>query len=55
MNDWFQRQLQATEEQGLTRTLRSFSTGNETEVIVDGKKLLLFSSNNYLGLQQIRA
>ena len=50
MNDWFQRQLQATEEQGLTRTLSSFSTGNETEVIVDGKKLLLFSSNNYLGL-----
>ena len=49
MNDWFQRQLQATEEQGLTRTLSSFSTGNETEVIVDGKKLLLFSSNNYLG------
>ena len=50
MNDWFQRQLQATEEQGLTRTLSSFSTGNETEVLVEGKKLLLFSSNNYLGL-----
>lgn len=42
MNDWFQRQLQATEEQGLTRTLSSFSTGNETEVIVDGKNFYCF-------------
>lgn len=50
MNDWFKGELQVIEEQGLSRTLRSFSTGNETEIILDGKKLLLFASNNYLGL-----
>ena len=50
MNDWFKGELQVIEAQGLTRNLRSFTTGNETEIIVDGKKLLLFASNNYLGL-----
>lgn len=50
MNDRFRRNLQVIEEQGLTRKLRSFSTGNESEVVMNGKKFLLFSSNNYLGL-----
>ncbi|MFJ7183550.1 8-amino-7-oxononanoate synthase [Lysinibacillus xylanilyticus] len=50
MDHWFQQELQLIEEKGLTRKLRSFSTGNESEVIINGKKFLLFSSNNYLGL-----
>ncbi|MFJ7840438.1 8-amino-7-oxononanoate synthase [Lysinibacillus sphaericus] len=50
MNDRFRRELQVIEEQGLTRKLRLFSTGNESEVVMNGKKFLLFSSNNYLGL-----
>lgn len=50
MDHWFQRELQLIEEKGLTRKLRSFSNGNECEVIVNGEKFLLFSSNNYLGL-----
>ncbi|WP_432702162.1 8-amino-7-oxononanoate synthase [Lysinibacillus sphaericus] len=50
MDDRFRRNLQVIEEQGLTRKLRSFSTGNESEVVMNGKKFLLFSSNNYLGL-----
>lgn len=50
MNDRFRRELQVIEEQGLTRKLRSFSNGNESEVVMNGKKFLLFSSNNYLGL-----
>jgi len=50
MNDRFRRELQVIEEQGLIRKLRSFSTGNESEVVMNGKKFLLFSSNNYLGL-----
>ncbi|MEB2298916.1 8-amino-7-oxononanoate synthase [Lysinibacillus xylanilyticus] len=50
MDQWFQQELQVIEEKGLTRKLRSFSNGNETEVIMNGKKFLLFSSNNYLGL-----
>ncbi|MFJ7979907.1 8-amino-7-oxononanoate synthase [Lysinibacillus xylanilyticus] len=50
MDHWFQRELQLIEEKGLTRKLRSFSNGNESEIIMNGKKYLLFSSNNYLGL-----
>lgn len=50
MNDRFRRELQVIEEQGLTRKLRLFSTGNESEVVMNGKKFLLFSSNNYLGI-----
>ncbi len=50
MNDRFRRELQVIEEQGLTRKLRLFSTGNESEVVMNGKKFLLFSSNNYIGL-----
>lgn len=50
MDDRFRRELQVIEEQGLTRKLRSLSTGNESEVVMNGKKFLLFSSNNYLGL-----
>ncbi|MFE3575498.1 8-amino-7-oxononanoate synthase [Lysinibacillus sp. NPDC059133] len=50
MDHWFQRELQLIEEKGLTRKLRSFSNGNESEVIMNDKRFLLFSSNNYLGL-----
>jgi len=50
MDDWMRKELQLIEEQGLTRKLRSFSTGNENEVVMNEKKFLLFSSNNYLGL-----
>ncbi|MBG9453731.1 8-amino-7-oxononanoate synthase [Lysinibacillus sphaericus] len=50
MDHWFQQELQLIEEKGLTRKLRSFSNGNESEVIINGKNFLLFSSNNYLGL-----
>lgn len=50
MDQWLQQELHLIEEQGLTRKLRSFSNGNESEIIMNGKKFLLFSSNNYLGL-----
>jgi len=50
MDQWLQPELQLIEEKGLTRKLRSFSNGNESEIIMNGEKFLLFSSNNYLGL-----
>ncbi|MFJ8090056.1 8-amino-7-oxononanoate synthase [Lysinibacillus sp. NPDC095746] len=50
MDQWLQQELQLIEEKGLTRKLRSFSNGNESEIIMNDKKFLLFSSNNYLGL-----
>lgn len=50
MDQWLQQELQLIEEKGLTRKLRSFSNGNESEIIMNGEKFLLFSTNNYLGL-----
>lgn len=50
MKQWLQQEVEKLEQLGLKRQLRTFSTGNETEAIIDGRKLLLFSSNNYLGL-----
>ena len=42
MDQWFQQELQLIEENGLTRKLRSFSNGNESEIIMNGEKFLLF-------------
>ncbi len=38
------------EEKELYPDLRIIDCGAEPEVFVDGKKVLMFSSNNYLGL-----
>ena len=35
---------------GLYPYFRSISSGQDTEVILDGKKTLMFGSNSYLGL-----
>jgi 8-amino-7-oxononanoate synthase len=37
-------------EQGLYPYFRSISSGQDTEVIIDGKEVLMFGSNSYLGL-----
>jgi glycine C-acetyltransferase len=42
--------LDRLREQGLFRPLRVLDSAQETEVVVDGKRLLNLSSNNYLGL-----
>ena len=42
--------LQFIDSQGLYPNLRIIEGGAEPEVIIDGKKVLMFSSNNYLGL-----
>ena len=38
------------EEKELYPDLRAIDSGAEPEVVIDGKKVLMFSSNNYLGL-----
>ena len=42
--------LEYVDEHGLYPDLRIIQGGAEPEVIIDGKKVLMFSSNNYLGL-----
>lgn len=37
-------------EQGIYPFFRSISSAQDTEVIIDGKKVLMFGSNSYLGL-----
>ncbi|AZV42599.1 8-amino-7-oxononanoate synthase [Peribacillus asahii] len=50
MTDYLNQELQQIREQGLFRTLRRIDAASDTETVLEGKKILLFSSNNYLGL-----
>jgi glycine C-acetyltransferase len=43
-------ELDEMRRQGLFRPLRVLDTAQDTEVVVDGKRVLNLSSNNYLGL-----
>src|SRR6202158_4828003 len=43
-------ELDQLRRQGLFRPLRVLGSAQDTEVIVDGKRVLNLSSNNYLGL-----
>ena len=43
-------ELAALEDAGLRRRLRALASGSAAEVVVDGRPVLLLSSNNYLGL-----
>ncbi|MFJ8247202.1 8-amino-7-oxononanoate synthase [Peribacillus asahii] len=50
MTDYLNQELQQIREQGLFRTLRRMDAASDPETVLEGKKILLFSSNNYLGL-----
>jgi len=50
MTDYLNQELQQIREQGLFRTLRRLDAASDTKTVLEGKKVLLFSSNNYLGL-----
>ena len=43
-------ELDRLEAAGLRRSLRTLETGSAAEVRLDGRSVLLLSSNNYLGL-----
>jgi 8-amino-7-oxononanoate synthase len=43
-------ELAALEDAGLRRRLRALGTASDAEVSLDGRRVLLLSSNNYLGL-----
>ena len=42
--------LAQVKESGLYRRLRAVESAQDTTVVLDGQEVLLFSSNNYLGL-----
>src|SRR5215471_7816925 len=48
--DFIQRELKALKEAGLYRSLRRIEGEQGPTLIVDGKEVLNFCSNNYLGL-----
>lgn len=43
-------ELDRLEQQGLRRTLRTLQEAQSTVAVIDGRRILLFASNDYLGL-----
>jgi 8-amino-7-oxononanoate synthase len=53
-NDELENRLSQMKEKGLYRTLKTMQSAPETEVEIDGRKQIVCSSNNYLGLSNDR-
>ncbi|SDB97478.1 8-amino-7-oxononanoate synthase [Shouchella lonarensis] len=49
-NHWLQQRLTKTKEAGLYRECRTMHGAPRPEMVVEGERQLVFSSNNYLGL-----
>ena len=47
---WIQDELQSLKDAGLYNRIRTLSSPQGAWLVVDGKKVLNFCSNNYLGL-----
>ena len=50
MTEWIKETLQALHENGLYRNLNIIDSPQSSRVIIDGREIILLSSNNYLGL-----
>jgi glycine C-acetyltransferase len=48
--EWISQELAALEQQGLYNTIRTIDSPQGAWLVVDGKRVLNFCSNNYLGL-----
>ena len=48
--DWLQQEIDGLKEAGLYNNIRTLSSPQGAWLVVDGKKVLNFCSNNYLGL-----
>ena len=48
--DWIQQELSSLKEAGLYNRIRTLSSSQGSWLVVDGKRVLNFCSNNYLGL-----
>ncbi|MEJ5202228.1 MAG: aminotransferase class I/II-fold pyridoxal phosphate-dependent enzyme, partial [Anaerolineales bacterium] len=57
--DWIQEELEALKQAGLYNRIRTIGSAQGAWLVVDGKRVLNFCSNNYLGLanhpQMVRA
>ncbi|MDL5142558.1 8-amino-7-oxononanoate synthase [Bacillus atrophaeus] len=49
-DEWLSERLDRTKEAGLYRTVRTMNSAPQPEMNIDGKKQIVCSSNNYLGL-----
>ena len=48
--EWIQQELSSLKESGLLARIRTISSPQGAWLVVDGKRVLNFCSNNYLGL-----
>ena len=48
--DWLTQEINSLKEQGLYNNIRTIGSAQGARIIVDGKDVLNFCSNNYLGL-----
>ena len=48
--DWIQQEIDGLKEAGLYNRIRTLSSPQGAWLVVDGKRVLNFCSNNYLGL-----
>jgi glycine C-acetyltransferase len=48
--EWMQKEINNLKEKGLFTNIRTLSSPQGAWLVVDGKKVLNFCSNNYLGL-----
>src|SRR5512147_1753254 len=48
--DWLKQEIEGLKEQGLYNRIRTIGSAQGAWLVVDGKKVLNFCSNNYLGL-----
>lgn len=47
--DWINEEISELKEKGLFKNIKTIESAIDAEIIIDGKKLLNFCSNNYLG------
>src|SRR5512146_3192890 len=48
--DWLNQEIEGLKEQGLYNRIRTIGSAQGAWLVVDGKNVLNFCSNNYLGL-----
>ena len=50
LDEWLSQRIEKTKEAGLYRKFRTMNTAPLPEMLIDGQRQIVFSSNNYLGL-----
>jgi 8-amino-7-oxononanoate synthase len=50
LDEWLDMKIEKTKEAGLYRKFRTMNTAPLPDMVIDGRRQIVFSSNNYLGL-----